>query len=62
MDFAEFRKALGLSRFELASEIGVSESLIGQIETGAKKASHKFIKKFLSLYPKADIKKLFFDY
>jgi transcriptional regulator with XRE-family HTH domain len=37
--FAAYRKAKGLSRAEIAQQLGITEAMVGHIERGVRKAS-----------------------
>lgn len=50
-----FRAQLGLSRREMAKNLGVSLSLYEKIELGQRNMSASFLKKLKSNYPNIDI-------
>lgn len=44
----------------MAKIINVSQSLYDKVENGARNPSYNFICKFISVFPEADIKAIFF--
>lgn len=49
-----FRRNMGLSSYQLASEIGISKSFLEKIEAGVRNPSRNFILKMKTRYPDID--------
>ena len=60
-NLVEFRNNLNYSQRELAYELGITYSFYSKIETGERKPSYNFLRKFKNKFPNTDIDKLFFE-
>lgn len=57
----DFRNRTGLEQKEMAKEIHVSPSYYCKVETGYRKPSYAFLRKFKNRFPDANIDELFFS-
>lgn len=55
-----YRNNLGLSQREIADILGITYSFYSKIETGERRPSYNFLKKFKNKFKNADIDEIFF--